>query len=317
MRIAVTGAAGFIGRAVVEAALARGHSPVAVVRSAGSFPEGVEVRAVGDLRSAEAQAAAVAGCEAVIHLAGRVKYDRSEKARADEILREANAVMTANLAEASAKAGVRRFVHASSLSIFGSATADGVVVRDDSPQAPVNSYGRSKQGAERMLAETTARTGLSAIALRPPAVYGPGVASSFTLLMKLVERGLPLPLANVENRRSFIYSENLAGAFVAAAESDATGAFIVADSQPLSSRELVEKMASALGVKARLVPAPVGLMRAVAKAVSPGVGQLADSLFGSMAVDGSRFTEATGWRPAIGVEEALARTAQAYRAAAR
>lgn len=311
MRIAVTGAAGFIGKAVVAAALARGHAPVAVVRAAAAFPDGVEVRAVGDLEDATAQARAVEGCDAVIHLAGRVRVLRSERARADDILLRANAGMTEGLAEAAARAGCRRFVLASSFSVYGSATADGVVLTEETPPAPATAYGRSKAAAEQRLAAVAARTGLSAISLRPPAVYGPGVASSFTTLMKVVARGLPLPLVGVKNRRSFVYVGNLADAFVVAAESEAAGVFLVTDSPPVSSAEMARAIAAALGVKARLLPAPMGLMRAAAGLI--GAGPTADSLLGSMAADGSRFAQATGWRPGVTPDDAMAITARALR----
>lgn len=299
MRLSVTGAAGFIGRAVVRAALARGHEVVAVVRTAppsGVLPAGAQVRAVGDLLSSDAQAAAVADCEAVIHLAGLVRARRGEA----QAFHRQNTVMTAQLAEAAAKAGCRRFVFASSLSVFPPTTPDGVTLTDASPTAPATPYGASKLEAERRLSQIAAGSGLSAISLRPPAVFGPGAeASPVGTLIKAVRLGAPLPLAGVRNRRSFIFSENLADAFVAACESNAEGAFIVTDSAPLSSARFVEMIAAALGRRARLLPAPPAILRR---------GRLAERLFGSMAVDGERFADAVGWRPAVDFEAAIVRT---------
>ena len=317
-RIAVTGAAGFIGRAVVREALARGHDVVAVVRAAppeGTLSANIEVRAVGDLREPTAQTAAAEGCEAVIHLAAR-SVSRDERAHAAEFFRAHNELVTAGLAEAAVRAGCRRFVLASSLKVYASTTPDGAVLTDDAAPAPDTAYGASKLAAEARLADIAGRAGLSAIALRPPAVYGPGAgASQLGLLMRMVQRGLPMPLASVKNRRSFIYSENFAAALVKACESKVTGSFIVTDSAPLSSRELVERIAFALGVKPRLVPAPVGLMRALASAGGSRARQMADSLLGSMAVDGTPFCDATGWEPSVDPQEAMARTARAYLAA--
>jgi len=312
LRVAVTGAGGFIGRAVVKAARERGHTVVAVVRSAPEhsvYPEGVEIRAVGDLAGGAAQEQAVERCDAVIHLAGRVRIPKPDRARAAEILRQSNAVMAAGLADAAARAGCRRFVFASSFSVYGAATAEGAILTEDSPLAPVSAYGASKRDAEAVLSEVAARTGLSLIVLRPPAVFGPGAASPFALLVNAVRLGLPLPLAMVKNSRSFIYVDNLADAFVAAAESEACGAFVVTDSAPVSSAGMVTQIAQAMSRRSSLVPMPVGLMRAAARTI--GAGAVADSLLGSMAADGSRFMRATGWTPRVPVEEALARTVRA------
>jgi len=309
MKICVTGAAGFVGRAAIDAALARGHQPVAVVRRPPerAFPDGVEVRAVGDLLDAKAQAAAVEGCEAVVHLAARVRVEKSERAREAELMRRDNALLTRHLAEAAAKAGCRRFVFVSSLKVFGSTTPKGATLTDASATAPHGPYGESKLQAEQTLAEVAARTGMSAISLRPPAVFGPGQsASQLRLLMRAVQRGLPLPLGGVRNRRSFIYAGNLADALIAACESNATGAFILTDSDPISSAELAASVAHAVGAKARLVPMPAGLARFGARLV--GMGEIADSLYGSMAADGSGFGAAASWRPKVDRQEAMART---------
>jgi len=309
MRIAITGAAGFIGRQTLAAALARGHRPVAVVRRAPerSFTEGVEVRVVGDLLEPKAQEAAVTACEAVIHLAARVGVARSEKRHEAELMRRDNALLTRDLAEAAARAGCRRFVLASSMKVYGSTTPDGATLTEASATAPNTKYGASKLEAEQLLAEVGARTGLSTISLRPPAVFGPGAsASQLRLLAKLVSRGLPLPLGGVRNRRSFIYSGNLADALVAACESEATGAYVVTDSEPISTARLVQAIAAATGRKALLVPTPVPLVWLAARAL--GRGEMADSLYASMAADGAAFRLASGWSPATDFERAMALT---------
>lgn len=309
MKICITGAAGFVGRAAIEAALARGCQPVAVVRKAPErdFAKGVEVRAVGDLLDPRAQGAAVEGCEAVIHLAARVRVERSERAREAELMRRDNALLTRGLAEAAARAGCRRFVFVSSLKVYGSTTPKGATLTDGSATAPSGAYGESKLEAEQMLADVAARTGLSAISLRPPAVFGPGAgASQLRLLMRAVQRGLPLPLGAVKNRRSFIYAGNLADALVAACESDAAGTFIVTDSDPISSGELAGVVAEAVGARVRLVPTPAGLARLAARLV--GKGEMGDSLFGSMAADGAGFREAVGWSPRKNLSQAMAET---------
>lgn len=300
--IAVTGAAGFVGRATVAAAVRRGHPVRALVRRpAGGWPAGVSEGVAPDLATAD-----FAGVDAVIHLAARVHVVEETEADPLAAFRRDNVELMDQVARAAAAAGVRRFVLASSVAVFGSALPDRTTAGDDAAKQPDRPYGVSKLEAEARLAKIAPGLGLSWAALRPPAVFGPGAPAHFAKLMAAARRGVPLPLGGVANRRSFIFVDNLADALVTAAEGSAEGAFIVTDSAPVSSGALYRALGAAYGRPAWQPTVPGALVAAAARLA---LGRLrAESLLGSMAVDGSRFADVFGWRPAVGFEEAVRRT---------
>lgn len=292
-RVLVTGAAGFVAGAVLPRLLEAGWAVTAAVRNEGDFPRlpaGVRAAAIGDLSPGTGWSAALDGAQAVVHLAARVHRLEDGAAQAGEY-RRVNAEATAALAEAAARAGVKRFVFLSSVKAL----------------EPGDAYGASKLEAERALAGAS----LSSCSLRSPLVYGPRVKANFLRLLALVARGVPLPLASVENRRSLLYAGNLADAVAAALEKGGVqGAFCVRDGEDLSSPELVRRMGAALGRPARLLPFPPSLLGAAAALA--GRGADAERLLGDLAVDDAPLRTALSWRPPFTVDEGLAATARWY-----
>lgn len=300
--IAITGAAGFVGRSVVAAAVRRGHAVRALVRRpARDWPAKVTESVVEDLGQAD-----FTGVDAVIHLAARVHVVQETQADPLSAFRRDNVELMERTARTAAAAGVRRFVLASSVAVFGSSLPHGATADDGSVRRPDRPYGVSKLEAEQRLAQLGRELGLSWIALRPPAVFGPGAPAHFAKLMGAARRGLPLPLGAVRNRRSFIFVDNLADALVTAAEGEAEGAFIVTDSAPVSSGALYRALGAAYGRPAWQPRVPEALVAGAARLALGGLR--AESLLGSMAVDGSRFAQTFDWRPAVGFEAAVRRT---------
>jgi nucleoside-diphosphate-sugar epimerase len=141
-------------------------------------------------------------------------------------------------------------------------------------------------------------------------------------LFDAVARGTPLPLGAVRNRRSFLFTGNLVAALLATLESEAgSGTFFVSDGEDLSTAELAVRIGHALGRPARLVPVPAFALRAAGRAGDvlarvvpwPLTSGTVDRLVGSLSVDSSKLTRATGYRPPYGVDEALRITAEWYR----
>lgn len=315
-RILVTGATGFIGRTLVPRLLVRGHTVRAAVRRPDAvLPAGVEAIRVGDIGTGTDWPAALDGIEVVVHLAGLAhnQYRREDFPDERHAFNEINLGGTRRLAEAASAAGIRRMVYISSLKAVceGSGAAP---VTGETPARPESDYGRSKLMAEDALAEVAAGGNLETVVLRPPLVYGPGVAANFARLLDLCRRGVPLPLASIRNQRSFLFVGNLADAIVRCLDHPGAigGRFLLHDGMPLSTPELLRRTAAALGRPARLLPMPAPVIDGLARLAGrlPAVRRLT----GSLAVDDDALREAIGWKPPFTTDDGLRITAEWFKA---
>ncbi len=297
MRILVTGATGFVGRAVVPLLEQRGHAVRAAVRTAGAaVPGSAATVVVEDIGPATGWSHALEGIDAVVHLAARVHVMRDTASDPLAAFRRVNTAGTRVLAEAAAAAGVRRFVYLSSVKALADESRPEPLDEATEPD-PHSPYGISKLEAERALAEVATRSGLEVVVIRPPLVYGPGVGGNFRRLLQAVDRGLPLPLGTLDNRRSLIYVGNLADAVLECLTHPraAGGRFLVHDGRPMSTAELVRAIADAMGRPARLLPVP----RAVLALGARLTGQQAtfDRIAGTLVIDDGAIRRALNWRP--------------------
>ena len=314
-RILITGATGFVGRAVIAALRRDGHTLSGTTRQAdlGQGPEGIPLYRIGELGPDLDWSQAVAGAEIVVHLAARVHVmkERASKAAGIPLLAHstANAEGTRRLAEAAAEAGVRRLVFMSTVKVIGEETKSTPFTETDIP-APGDAYGVSKLKAEQALAGIAAETGLETTVLRPPLVYGPYVKGNFLSLLKLCARGVPLPIAAIDNARSLISVRNLASAVAAAAlHPEAAGeTFLVSDGDDLSTPELFRRSAAALGRPARQFSVPALLLEFLGAAA--GRGGMVRRLTRSLAVDSGKIRNLLGWSPEETLDQGLARAAE-------
>ncbi len=309
--VVVTGAGGFIGRALVERLRAAGRDVRPVVREDRGDVEGAV--ALGPLEGApgEALARALAGAAAVVHLAARAHRRDAGDAGAEDAYRAANVDATARLARAAVAARVGRFVLASSVKVNGEATRPGRPFRPEDPAAPRDAYGRSKRDAEAALVDACRGSSTAPIVLRLPLVIGPGARGNVGRLVEAIAAGRTLPLGAIDNRRSVLGLANLCDAIVAAldAPTPPAGVHFVADAEPVSTPGLVRALAGALGRPVPLAFVPVALLKLGARLA--GKGAEIARLAGSLEVDPSSFTAATGWRPAHALEDELARLVRA------
>lgn len=310
MRVLVTGAAGFVGRAVCARLADAGMEVRGAVR-AGAGPV-VDVVAMGDLGPDTRWERALDGVDAVVHLAARVHMMSDAASSPLDEYRRVNRDATLALARQAADAGVRRFVFASSVKVNGEGTPRDRPFRPDDPPAPADPYGVSKREAEDGLA---ALPGIEPVVVRPPLVYGPGVRANFLRLLQAVDRGIPLPLGAVDNLRSLVYVGNLADAMAACVTHPAAAGetFLVSDGSVMSTAELVRALGAALGRRPRLLPVPPAALR-LAGAVT-GRGAAVDRLTGSLVVDDAHLRQRLGWTPPFSVREGLEATVRAYREA--
>lgn len=311
--VLVTGATGFVGRALCDALVSRGYAVQAATRTPVSLPPPVGQITVGDVGPHTEWSQALRGVETVVHLAARTHVLKDTATDPMREYRRVNTEGTARLATAAARAGVRRFVFLSSIKVNGEATAAQPYTAEDMPH-PEDGYGKTKWEAERAIRGVERHTGMECVILRPPLVYGPGVKANFLRLMKLVARGVPLPLAAVQNKRSMVYLGNLVDALCAsvAAPAAAGKTFLVSDGRDLSTPELVRALAAALAVRPRLFSVPVPLLAALGGVL--GRRREIDRLTRSLQVDSTPLRTELGWQPPHTIEDGLAQTAAWWRA---
>ena len=304
--VLVTGATGFVGRAVLPQLLNQGwRVRVAVRRSMGPLAaplEAVEVMPVGDLGDTIDWQPALAGIDLVVHLAARVHVMGENGAEALARYRQVNVEGTRRLVEAARCAGVQRFLLMSSVKAVGE--EGNAPLSEATPSAPVDPYGLSKLEAEEVL-RSTAGEAMEWTFLRPPLVYGPGVGANFLKLLRISQRGWPLPLGAVCNRRSLVYVGNLADAVVRCLiHPGAVGrGFFVHDGEALAVADLIRRLARLYGRSARLLPVPPVLLRLGAGLL--GARGLYDRVCGSLEVDDSALRRATGWSPPFTTDDGL------------
>ncbi len=313
--VLVTGANGFVGRAVVNRLLRDGESVRgAVRRRLADLPNGAADVLVGDLDGSTDWRSAVEGAYAVVHCAARVHLLNDPEANPLAAFRLANCEGTVNLARQAASAGVRRFVFLSSIKVNGESTRAGLPFRAEDPPAPLDPYGISKNEAEIALRRISSETGMEVVVIRPPLVYGPGVKANFRSMLEWIHRGIPLPLGAITNRRSFVAIDNLIDLIATTLfHPNASGrTFLVSDGEDLSTTDLLRRVACALGRPARLLSVPSAwILTATALAGRPELGQ---RLCGSLHVDIGPTYAALGWEPPVSVDDALVRTAQQFMA---
>ena len=307
----ITGITGFVGASLCKRLRQDGHMLTGTTRTAdlGAGPERVPLYHIPKVGPDTNWTQAVTGADIVVHLAARVHVMKERAADPLAEFRNVNTAGTKRLAEQAAEAGVKRFVFLSSVKVNGEVSPETGFTETNPPQ-PEDAYGISKWEAEQALTEISKTTSMEVVVLRPPLVYGPGVKGNFISLMKAVNRSALLPLGAIQNRRSFIYVDNLSDAIaIAATRSEAANqTFLVSDETPLSTPSLIEAMAAALGKNPRLIRLPVGLLRLVG--VLTGKSAAVNRLIGSLTIDTSHIRSCLGWKPPHSMEDGMGETAK-------
>ncbi len=315
MKVLITGGQGFIGSALVRRLLSdRQHSVVISVRSRDvDSIEGVDVFHAGELHPDSEWSIALRGVDVVIHTAARVHVSNDSTGDSLSEYRRINVEGCLNLARQAASAGIGRFVFISSIGVNGSQN-HRPFTEQDIPN-PCGAYAISKLEAEEGLSEIALATGMDLTIVRPPLVYGPNSPGNFFRLMRLVSKGLPLPLGAIHNKRSLVALDNLVDLVIRCIDYPAAAnqTFLVGDGEDLSTTELLQKIGKAMGRPARLVPFPGGLLTSIASLL--GKKDVGISLCGSLQVDISKARSLLGWEPPVSLDEGLRKAVEDFKKA--
>ncbi len=305
MNVLVTGASGWVGRALCARLTDAGFGVRAAVRAASSSLPGFDCPVVGPIDAATDWQAALAGVHVVVHLAARVHVMHDQTTDPLAEFRRVNVDGALSLARQSATAGVRRLVFISSIKVNGEASPAGHAFLETDLPNPQDDYGQSKYEAEQGLRQIALETGLELVIIRPPLVYGPGVRANFADLMRAVQRGWLLPLGAVRNRRSLVALDNLTDFILVCVTHPkaCNQTFLISDGQDLSTTELIGAIAVAANVRSWLVPVPMWLLKALAQLV--GKQAAAQRLCGNLQLDSSKARALLHWTPVVTVAEGL------------
>ncbi len=255
--------------------------------------------------------AALEGVSVVIHTAARVHVMQESATDPLAEFRKVNVDGTLQLAQQAAVSGVKRFIFLSSIKVNGESTAGQSSFSALDDCHPEDPYAVSKKEAEDALLALAEETGLEVVIIRPPLVYGPGVKANFQSMMVWLQKGIPLPLGSIENRRSLVSVYNLIDLITVCIDHPKAKnqIFLVSDDRDMSITELLTCLSTALQCRARLLPVPKSVLVFMLSLF--GKKAVADRLCGSLQVDIVKTKELLGWKPAVTVEEGLAKTAEA------
>ncbi len=323
MKVLVTGGTGFTGKALVKRLINDGHQVVALDYKHGHKTDelrdwGAEV-VIGSVTDKAVVKRCVQGVEIVHHLAAAFRELNVPKS----YYREINVQGTVNMLDAAKEQGVRKFIYCSTCGIHGN--IDNPPGGEDAPAQPADYYQQTKYEAEPIVLEYN-KKGLKATILRPAAIYGPGDPERFFMIFKRVASGSFPMFGNGKTFYHPLYIDNLTDAFILAMEEDRGNgeAYLIADEEYLEIEELVKKTAMAMGIEVKIPHFPVWplviaghICEKICKPfhVTPPIfPRRVDWYRQNRAFKIDKAKRELGYKPRVGIDEGLKRTADWYRA---
>lgn len=310
MNILLTGSSGFLGSRLCTRL--KNHDVKKLIRELSLSKESDNYIYCDNL-SCFNNKLAFSNVDVLIHCAARVHIMDDTSTNPLDDYREVNTEGTLNLARQAVEAGVKRFIFISSIKVNGESTQLGKPFKFDDQRSPEDFYGQSKSEAEEQLLQLAKDTGLEVVIIRPTLVYGPGVKANFASLLNLVSKGLPLPFGCIkDNKRSLVSVDNLVDLIVTCIDHPkaANQVFLVSDDNDVSTNEMVQQMAKALGKSQWQVPIPTACYRLVGKVT--GKEDVISRLLGSLQVDITHTKDTLGWKPPQTLEDGFKQTANAF-----
>ncbi len=314
--VLVTGASGFIGRALVKTLCDKKYSVRATVRTETAFNalfdyqkqldlDNLTVHNLGELTEQTDWGRVIENIDIIVHCAGRAHILHETSSNPMDAFHRVNTLVTTNLAKQALDAGVKRFILLSSIGVLGN-TSHTTPFTDNSPPNPQAHYSQAKWQAEQALNALPNK--MEKIIIRPPAVYGPGAKGNFEKLLKLIRKNIPLPLGRVRNRRQFIGIDNLIDFLMTciSEQNEINGTFMLADKETVSTTQLLNNIANAMGKKPILLPIPHTLLKWGLNFL--GQSKLSEQLLGNLEIDAQKTKTLLGWEPPYTMQEQLQHT---------
>ncbi|MBF0553708.1 MAG: SDR family oxidoreductase [Nitrospirae bacterium] len=315
MKILVTGVTGFIGRYLSKTLCEKGYVVVGTVRSQRinlSLPDRMDISIVDDIGPTTDWRNILTGVDVIVHLAARVHIMKETSDNPLMRYRHINTLGTEHLAIQAAILGVKRMIYLSTIKVNGERTINKPFTEKDHP-FPKEFYAISKWEAEQSLRHIAEKTNLEIVIIRPPLVYGPGVKGNFYNILKLVKKGIPLPLANINNSRSLIYAGNLIDAIILCIQhpSAKNKTFLVCDGEDISTSEIIKRLSIFFSNSARLFFLPSTLLHIAG--VITGKSNAVDRLTDSLVIDSSKIRNELGWIPPFTLSQGFKDTVEWFR----
>jgi nucleoside-diphosphate-sugar epimerase len=312
-KLLVTGASGFVGHHLCAEIVKRGGQVKAALRIPDLTQKIFESVIIGQIDNKTGWTESLRDVAVVIHLAARVHVMHDKSSNPLDEFRRVNVAGTEQLARAAAANGVKRLVYVSSIKVNGEEAREGRKYSETDAPDPQDPYGVSKCEAEQALQRVAAETGLEIVIIRPPLVYGAGVKGNFVQMLKVLAKGMPLPLASVKNLRSLVYVGNLVDALiVCVTHPHAAGqTYLISDGEDISTSGLLRQMGDAMGRPSRLFSCPPGLLKLAGRL--SGKSAQVERLLGSLQVDSGKIRRELNWIPPYSLQQGLQATAAWYR----
>ena len=310
-KVLVTGASGFIGRAICGYLVSQSYYVRGLVRHSCDALPGVEY-VEADLDRAKSLVSICGGIDCIVHLAGRAHILSEKTSHPLEYFRKTNCEATLKLAKQAIDSGVRRFIFISSIGVNGSQTFIEPF-KESSVPYPHADYAVSKFEAEQGLQVLLSGTETEFVVIRPPLVYSGNAPGNFRRLLALVATGVPMPFASLSNLRSMIALENLVDFITLCMKhlAAANQLFLISDGIDISTPQIIRYLAEGMGRQPRLFSMPSKWLQWASVLI--GKQAVYTQLCGSLAIDSSKAKWLLGWQAPVSPQEALLQAGLRYR----
>jgi nucleoside-diphosphate-sugar epimerase len=292
MKIAITGANGYVGQALCKHLDQPNNTVLAITRA--EFTLGTCQNLVAENPDSDDLRSHLESFDCLIHLASRVHHTRDNKNHL-ALYRKDNVDLSRRLAAIAADAGVKRFIYISSIKVNGETTSRPF--REDDIPAPVDAYGVSKYETEIALTEVLKDSNTELVIIRPPLVWGGKPKGNLQTLTALIDKGIPLPFKNIDNRRDIISLPNLCRVIEKAIThpNAPNKIFLVSDGRPRSTGEIMQLMEIHTSRKAILISLPPIFFKLLGGL--PFFKNILSKLIGDLEIDISHTRKTLDWHP--------------------